>query len=116
MEDPVALKSPEQISDRVRLGNMAKLSDEAFGGTFEELAGLDSRPIDVPRVARHDPANVVGIDAVLEQPEAGICASLAGTNYDVPVSRPSDVRQVVQWRAVHTIGHRVGRAAAATER
>ena len=72
--------------------------------------GLDVRAIEQPGIARHDPADRIGIDAVREQPEARVHARLACADDHEAARRARAARQLVQRHAANTGRHFVERA------
>ena len=107
----VSFEPGEQIHNRVRLRDVLELGDESFGSSLEEVAGLDGFAVDVPGVARHDPADLVRTDAIAQQPEAGICSRLAGADDRIAVTRLAQLWEVVERRTAHSVGNVIrGRA------
>ena len=106
---PARFEPVEQVGDRRRLGNASELVDERGRGRLEELAGLDQRPIEKPRVPRCDPGDVVRVDAVAQQEEARVGAGLARADDRVVVGGLGDRRECVDRAVAHAVGESYGR-------
>ena len=78
------LEPQHQVLDVFRRHHRLELPGHGAPGVHEELvARLYVGPVLHPGVARHDPADVVGIHTLLQQPDAGIHAGLARPHDDI---------------------------------
>ena len=68
-------------------------------------AGLEVAPAQHPRVARHDPADLVRIGPLLEQPHARVHPGLARTHHREVIEPRSDRGQPTDRNAGHVVGH-----------
>ena len=77
------LQSCEDVVDRVGESDRLHLIGEALCEHGEELvAGLEVGAVQHPGVPRHDPRDAVGVDPVVEHPDAGVHRRLAGADHD----------------------------------
>jgi hypothetical protein len=89
----------EQVVDRLGLGRRFGGRGEALHQAERERTGLHVRAVLQPRFTRLDPADALGRDAGLEQPQAGIDRRLAGADHDIALVRRRDLRQLVDRHA-----------------
>src|SRR6266851_7533727 len=67
------LDTREEISNRSRIGDRFKIvAYKTANRLSKHLACLDVSTIHKPRIARHDPSDVIRIDIVLQQKQARI--------------------------------------------
>lgn len=87
-----------------------ELTSEVAPGVHEELvARLDVGAVEHPGVARHDPADPVRIDPLLQQPDAGIHSRLAGSDDDMTGLRLRDPNELVRRNTADAGSHRITR-------
>jgi len=102
------LEPVQEIRHVLGRRNRLELPDEDATGVHEELvAGLEVGAVKQPGVARHDPADVVGVHTLLEQPQAGIDAGLARPDHHVAGLRLGELDEVVQGNAANIWCHGV---------
>src|SRR6266849_6948929 len=81
---PLASITREEISNRSRIGDRSKIvAYKTANRLSKHLACLDVSTIHKPRIARHDPSDVIRIDIVLQQKQARVHTSFAGTNHSI---------------------------------
>ena len=101
---------PEQVVDPFALDDGTHLVSETPAEPGEVLgAGLEVAPAQHPRVARHDPADLVRIGALLEQPHARVHPGLARAHHREVIEPRSDRGQPTDRNAGHVVGHGIRR-------
>jgi hypothetical protein len=74
---PRGFESLEQVSDVLRLRAGVGVERDAGHDRADLLQRLEVGPVVEPRLARPDPPDRVGVDAVVEQPDARVHRRLA---------------------------------------
>ncbi|MCY1362444.1 hypothetical protein D9M69_491610 [compost metagenome] len=95
----------EQVGQRAGGGDGGVLCSDAADTLLEILeTGLQGGAIQQPGVIGHDPVDRPGRHAVLQQPQAGIDAGLAGPHHDIGRPGLANARQLVRRYAGHPRG------------
>jgi hypothetical protein len=81
---PAGLQPREEVGEARGVGEGLHLVGHAGHQGGKVVQRLPARAVEEPRVARLDPPDAVGRDAVVEQPDTGVHPGLAGADDDVP--------------------------------
>ena len=88
------LEPAEEVVEVLGLGEGLQREREALDGGGDQVEWLPGRPVHQPGVPRPDPADLVGIDVVVEQEAARVHGGLAGAEHGEARGRFGDVDEL----------------------